>query len=164
MNQFIPLRELAQDAEWLDELCGGDERLFADMMLGESNIDRIVARIHEQFARDDEMLAGIAERKRIIDERKKRIEQRRDAAKAMIGKALRIARLSKLELPEVTYSVRDGKAGLEVVDPAAVPEQFLVPKFAPDKRAINEAYEQSDDLPNWLVRTPAEDIVTARTK
>lgn len=164
MNQFIPMRELAQDAEWLDELCGGDERLFADMMLGESNIDRIVLRIHEQLARDEEMLAGIKERKAAIAERQKRIEQRRDAAKAMIGKALRIARLPKLELPEVTYSVRDGKAGLEVVDPAAVPEQFLVPKPVPDKRAINEAFEGVDELPNWLVRTPATDIVTGRSK
>lgn len=164
MNAHLDLSLLKRDAEMLDELCGGDESLFHDMMLGETSIDRIVLRAHEQLARDEEMLVGIKERKAAIMERQKRIEARRDNAKAFIGKALRIARLPKLELPEVTYSVRDGKPTLKVVDPKAVPESFTVAEPSIDKRAINEAYEDSDSLPNWLVREPASDVVTARTK
>ena len=164
MNAHIDLAALARDAEGLDALCGGDERLFHDMMQGESNIDRIVLRIHEQVARDDEMLVGIAERQRALAERKKRIEARRDGGKALIGKALRIARLPKLELPEVTYSVRDGKAKLVVTDPLAVPEEFNAVSWSPDKRKINEAFADAESLPNWLVREPAKDVVTGRAK
>lgn len=164
MNAHLDLTLLARDAEMLDELCGNDEQLFHDMLLGETNIDRIVERLHEQLARDDETLAGIKLRQADLAERKKRIETRRDNAKALIGKALRIARLPKLELPEVTYSVRDGKPKLSIVDPSAVPEAFTVSKPTPDKRAINDAYEDSDDLPNWLVRELASDVVTGRTK
>lgn len=158
------LRTIAKAAEDLELICGGDEQLFSDMMEGETSIDRIVLRIHEQIARDEEMLAGIKERQAAIADRKKRIETRAANGKQLIGKALRIARLAKLELPEVTYSVRDGKPTLKVVDASAVPEAFTVSKPTPDKRAINEAYEDSDQLPNWLVREEATDVVTARTK
>lgn len=164
MNAHIDLTALAREAEALDGLCGGDEKLFHDMLLGESNIDRIVMRIHEQVARDDEILVGIAERQRVLAERKKRIEARRDGGKALIGKALRIARLPKLELPEVTYSVRDGKARLEVVSPLAVPEEFCEVRWVPNKAKINEAFADVAELPNWLTREPARDVVTGRVK
>lgn len=164
MNAHLDLRLLAIEAEQLDTLCGGDKRLFHDMLLGETDIDRIVLRIHEQVARDEEMLAGIKERKAALADRQKRIELRRDNGKAFIGKALRIARLPKIELPEVTYSVRDGKPSLKVVDPNAVPDELTRVKREPDKAAINEIYASADNLPNWIVREPATDIVTARTK
>ena len=164
MNAHIDLNALAREAEGLDQICGGDERLFHDMLLGETNIDRIVLRIHEQVARDDEMLVGIAERQRVLGERKKRIEARRDGGKALIGKALRIARLPKLELPEVTYSVRDGKDRLEVTTPLAVPEEYCAVKLVPDKAKINADFAEAKSLPNWLVREPAKDIVTGRAK
>lgn len=165
MNAHFDLARIAQVADELDKLLGGDdERLFHDMLIGESDIDRIVLRIHEQRARDLEMLAGIAERKAAISERQARIERRAEAAKALIGKVLRAGHLPKLELPEVTYSVRDGKPGLKVVDPAAVPDDLQRTTSAPDKAAINLIYAEVDALPNWLVREPATDVVTARTK
>ncbi len=160
----LDLAALAREAEALDELCGGDERLFHDMMQGESDVERIVLRIHEQVAHDDEMLTGIGERQRVLADRKKRIEARHDGGKALIGKVLRIARLPKLELPEVTYSVRDGKARLEVVNPQAVPEDFCAVKSVPDKAKINTAFADAESLPNWLVREPATDIVTGRAR
>lgn len=164
MNAHFDLSALAREAEGLDQVCGSDDRLFADMMLGETNIDQIVSRIHEQVARDDEILVGIAERQRALAERKKRIEVRRDGGKALIGKVLRIARLLKLELPEVTYSVRDGKPRIEVVTPLAVPQEFCTEKWEPDKAKINEVFAEESNLPNWLVWVEARDVVTARTK
>jgi hypothetical protein len=166
MNAHFDLSHIARAASDLDLLLGGDddERLFHDMLVGETDIDHIVSRIHEQIARDEEMLVGIGQRETAIRERKQRIAARRDAAKGLIGKVLRAGRLSKLELPEVTYSVRDGKPGLRVVDPEAVPDELQRIKREPDKAKINEAFADAADLPNWLVREPARDVVTARTK
>lgn len=165
MNAHFDLGRIAQTADELDKLLGGDdERLFHDMLLGESDIDHIVTRIHEQLARDTEMLVGIGERKAALCERQDRITRRIEAAKTLIGKVLRAGRLAKLELPEVTYSIREGKPTLKVVDPEAVPEELCRTKREPDKPKINETYAQSDALPNWLQRVPAIDIVTARTK
>lgn len=165
MNVHADLTRIRQVADELDKLLGGDdERCFADMLVGESDIDRVVARIHEQVARDTEMLVGIGERKGALAERQKRIEQRVEAGKSLIGKVLRAARLPKLELPEVTYSVRDGKPVLKVVAPEAVPEEFQRTKSEPDKSKINEAFADATELPNWLVRDVPKDVVTARTK
>jgi hypothetical protein len=165
VNAHFDLSRIVQVADELDKLLGGDdERLFHDMLLGESDIDRVVSRIHEQIARDEEMLAGIAERKAAIRERQGRIERRVEAGRTLIGKVLRAGRLLKIELPEVTYSIRDGKPTLKVVDLDAVPDEFLRKKLELDKAKINETYAQTEALPNWLVREPARDVVTARTK
>lgn len=165
MNAHVQLAELRRTADELDTLLGGDdERLFHDMLLGETEIDRMVLRIHEQIARDEEMLVGIGERQASIADRKQRIAARRDGAKRFIGIILRTAHLAKLELPEVTYSVRDGKPSLKVVDPEAVPAEYQRTKAEPDKPKINAAFADADALPNWLVREPARDVVTGRTK
>lgn len=165
MNVHIDLTRIRQVAEELDQLLGGDdERLFHDMLVGESDIDHVVSRIHEQLARDEEMLVGIAERKATLAERQDRIKRRVEGAKSLIGKVLRAGHLTKLELPEVTYSVREGKPSLKVVDPEAVPENLQRIKREPDKAKINEAYDGQEALPNWLVRELPRDVVTARTK
>src|SRR5690606_14036241 len=118
-------------AEQIAPMCDGDEQLLHDMMTGQTNIDWLVSRLHEQVARDTEMLVGIKERQNAIAERKARIEARIDKFKEQIGTLLRAARLPKLELPEVTYSVRDGKAKLEVVDADGVPRKFQREKLEP---------------------------------
>lgn len=164
MNQMLRLGEIERIAEMLAPYCDGDEQLFHDMMQGESSVDHVASRIWEQVARDTEILAGIKERKASIAERQSRLERRVEAGKAAIGEVLRRARLKKLELPEVTLSVRDGKPKLEIVDKDAVPSAFQRATYAPDKTAINEAYDDSDQLPNWLTRLPARDIVTGRTR
>lgn len=164
MNAQIQLGEISRAVEFLAPFCDGDEQLWLDMLEGETDLHRIVARIHEQVARDTETLVGIKERKANLREREERISNRVDASKALIGKFLRTAKLPRLELPEVTYSVRDGKPKLEVVNPDAVPDEFRKVKSEPDKAAINEAFANDEAPPNWLVREPARDVVTARTK
>jgi hypothetical protein len=164
MNQIVKLAEIERIAEMLAPFCDGDEQLFHDMMQGESSVDYVASRIWEQVARDAEILAGIKERKARLAERQDRLERRAEAGKAAIGEVLRRAKLKKLELPEVTLSVRDGKPKLEIADKDAVPSAFQRATYAPDKTAINEAFDDSDALPNWLTRVPAKAVVTARTK
>ena len=164
MNAALQLAEIARIADMLATVCDDDERLFADMIEGETDIHRIIAKLHEQIARDGELITGIAVRQVELGERKRRLSDRQTATKAAIGQFLRAALLAKLELPEVTYSVRDGKPSLRIVDPEAVPSEFCRQKVEPDKTVINEAWADQSELPNWLVREPARDVVTARTK
>jgi len=160
----IKLAEIARVAELLGPLCDEDDALFHDMMEAESDLFAIVARLHAQIARDEEMLTGIAERQANLAERKRRIAERVIATKAAVGQFLRAAGLTKIELPEASYSVRDGKPKLEIVDPAAVPPEFQRMKPEPDKTKINEAFENVEALPNWLIRDLPKDVVTARKK
>lgn len=164
MNAPVQLAEIARIAEQLAVMCEDDERLFSDMLEGETDLFRIVGKLHNQLAHDSELIAGITARQTDLAERKRRLADRTVATKAAIGQFLRAAKLAKIELPEATYSVRDGKPGLRIVDPEAVPADLQKIKTEPDKTAINAAFADAQELPNWLVREPARDVVTARTK
>jgi hypothetical protein len=164
LNLRLEADTIARIAEQLAPLCEGDEQCFADMMQGETNVDHLVRRIHEQVARDEETLVGIKERQDDLSGRKDRITRRRDAMKRGIGMLMRAARLNKLEIPEATYSIREGKPTLRVIDPDAVPDEYQRVKREPDKPKINEAFAQETSLPNWLTREEAQDVIVARTK
>jgi hypothetical protein len=164
MNVSLTRAQIEQVAAQIAPMCDGDEQLLQDMLEGETDLISVASRIHEQIARDNEMLVGIAERKSALAGREKRIKDRAASMKAQIGALLRAARLTKLELPEVTYSVRDGKPTLEVVDPSAVPEDYLTYKPTVNKSQINADFAPGDELPNWLTVKPASDVVTGRVK
>lgn len=164
MNIQVSRNHIQAMAEQIAPMCDGDEQLLQDMLEGETDLLSIVSRLHEQIARDNEILVGIGDRKSALAAREQRIKDRASRFKAEIGKLLRASRLTKVELPEVTYSVRDGKPKLVVNSPLAVPEEFCAVKWSPDKKAINAEFTESEDLPNWLTREPATDIVTGRVK
>lgn len=159
---MIRLDEIRRIAEWLAEVCEDDERLFADMTEAESPAQDLLEQVYDRIASDEELLAGIEERQEALSERKKRLEHRRDMNREAIGKILRAAGIKKAELVECTVSVRDGKAKLVVNDPDAVPAEYTRTKVEVDKTAINEAFAGVDELPNWLVRTEAHDVITIR--
>lgn len=160
----IKLSEIARMAEIMAEMCEGDDLLFADMMEAEAPAHDIIQRLSNAIAADQELLTGIKERAADLSERKARYEARITAGKRAIGAVLRCAKLPKVELPDATWSVRDGKAKLIVADPEAVPFDFTRVKQEPDKQAINAAFESAEELPNWLTREPPTDIVTQRSK
>lgn len=164
MNVHLQVAEIARAVEYIAPYCDGDEQLFLDMLEGETDLFGIVNRLHDQRMKDEGMVLGIKARQADLKERRERIEARAEALKDTIGKILRAAHLAKLELPEATYSVRDGKPKLVITDPAAVPAEYQRMKPEPDKTAINDAFTDAAILPNWLVREPARDVVTARTK
>ncbi len=164
MNAFVQINELRRIAEVLAPMCDGDDELLADMLEGCSDIDRMLARLYEQFARDGESVEGIKARMTALNERLHRIEARRENFKRAIGDVLTAGAIKKFELPEVTLSVRAGKPKLVITDKDAVPGEYQRATYAPDKTAINEAFADSETLPNWLTFEPAKPVVTARTK
>jgi hypothetical protein len=164
VNAPVQLAEIARIAEMLSVMCDDDEQLFENMLEGETDLYRIVGKLHDQLACDSELVAGITARQSDLADRKRRLTDRTTATKAAIGQFLRAAQLGKIELPEATYSVRGGKPSLRVLDAGAVPPELCRAKIEPDKTKINEVFADAPSLPNWLVREPARDVVTARTK
>ena len=160
----IKLNELERIATSLAELCEGDEQLFSDMVEGETDADKVILRLHDQIQTDEALSAGMAARMANLRDRKARIDHRIAASKSAIGQVLRAVKLAKIELPEVTYSVRDGKAKLEIVDKDAVPDEYRRIKTEPDKALINQEFDGAETLPNWLAWTDATDVVVGRVK
>lgn len=162
MNIVLKAQEVARIAGQLADMCGDDERLFADMVEGETDLHKLITRLHEGIANDAGMVTGIKERKVDLDTRQKRLEARIDAQKGAIVMLMQAGQQSKVELPEVTYSLRDGKPKLVVVDDDAVPAEYCTLIRKPVKATINEAFADAEVLPNWLTLEPAKPILTGR--
>jgi hypothetical protein len=162
MNIVLKAQEIARIAGQLAAICEDDERLFSDMMEGETDLHKLITRLHEGIANDAGMVTGIKERKADLDARQKRLEARIDAQKGAIVMLMQAGQQSKVELPEVTYSLRDGKPKLVVVDDDAVPDEYCTLIRKPVKATINEAFADADALPNWLTLEPAKPILTGR--
>lgn len=160
----IELAEIKRIAEWLSETCGDDELAYVSMLEGETNTFEALELTHRSIQDDEELLEGIAKRQQELAARKSRIEARRDAKRKAMGQILRAAGLKKAELVEATVSVRDGKAKLVIVDGEAVPSAYTRTKTEPDKTAINKAFEDATELPNWLVKSDPVDTITIRSK
>lgn len=164
MNIQIQTAEIARIADALQAMCGDDERLFADMLEGETDLHKLINRLHDGIATDLGMVAGIKMRQGDLADRKSRIEARIDAQRGAVISLLQAGRVNKVELPEATYSLRDGKPKLAVIDDAAVPAEYQRTKVETDKTAINEAFADMFDLPNWLTREAAKPVLTMRAK
>lgn len=160
----IALAEIKRIGADLNAICGDDEQLFADMTEGESPAQEVINRLHQNRAKAIELIEGIKLREADLKERKARLIAREGAMKSAIGEVLRAAMLSKVELPEATYSVRDGKPKLVVVDEIAVPKLMTRVTRSPDKDEINRVFGDMAQLPNWLAREPAADVVVGRFK
>ena len=164
MNIVLKAQEIARIAGQLAAICEDDERLFMDMMEGETDLHKLITRLHEGIANDAGMVTGIKERKADLDTRQKRLEARIDAQKGAIVMLMQAGKQSKVELPEVTYSLRDDKPKLVVVDADAVPREYQREKLETDKALINEAFADAEVLPNWLVLQEAKPVLTGRVK
>jgi hypothetical protein len=160
----IKLNEWRRIADQLRDMCGDDDELFADMVEGQTNAVELIAKLHSDRAATLELIEGIKAREADLKARKARLQNREAAVKAAIGQVLRAVDLPKVELPEATYSVREGKPKLEIVDAEAVPLCYCVLRHVPAKGFIDIHFKDAAELPNWLTRIEAADIVTARTK
>jgi hypothetical protein len=159
----IRAEEIARIAESLQAICGDDEKLFTDMMEGETDLHWLVNQLHDRIATDAGMVNGIKHRKADLDERQSRLAARIEAHRVAIIQLMQAGKVAKLELPEATYSIREGKPRL-VINDEAVPRKYQREKLETDKAKINEVFADASDLPNWMTREPAKPILTARVK
>jgi hypothetical protein len=141
-----------------------DEQLRADMLEGETDLYEMLSKILGWAEEDEGAIIALDAQMADRAERKKRAADRIANRRQMIAALMDIARLDKIVLPEATLSKRLGKPKLIVADDEAVPDEYQVTKKTPDKKAINEAFEDVPDLPNWLVREDGRDVLTVRRK
>lgn len=141
-----------------------DDRLVLDTLEGETDLFAMLSKLLAQVEDDEGAVASLKEQ---IEARRFRIasaEARVARSRAMIGKLMDFAQQDKIVLPEATLSRRTVAAKLEIADPAAVPQDLSVVKYAPDKKRIDEVYGDAATLPNWLTRIPESKSITVRRK
>lgn len=168
MNAQTPIRvdlvarEISQVAEQLLALCGGDDRLYHDMLAGETSIEAACSKILEMIETEEGNVKALTDQMATRKLRRDASEARIETLKAALQKIMGAGMVKTLKLPEATLSVRPVAAKLKIVDAEAVPEQFTVSTPKPSLTKINESYNADGALPNWLTVEPARETISIR--
>jgi len=140
-----------------------DEQLHADMIEGETDAFDFI-RLVENMRREATMMAGgIAGTIAELEVRQTRYTRKEQAMRALAFKIMQRADLRKVELPEATYSVRNGIAKVLVTDETQLPDDCVKVTRAPDKTAIKDKLSSGQTVPGAELSN-AEPSLSIRTK
>lgn len=144
-------REFADLVAAYPELAEDDE-LRADTIEGETDAYRVLGKIVAIERDANSMVLAIGERAKELAARKDRYTRRKDAMRVLLLRLLKAANLNKVSLPEATVSIGKGRAGVEIVDEALLPDNVVKLKREPDKTAIKAALDAGEDVPGAVLR------------
>ena len=146
------------------ELKGDDEILRIDMLEGATSFKELLSVIADAKGEAEELFDGAAIRLENLTKRKGRFVMRAEFLRAMMMKIMQSAGVKKLELPEVTLSV---KAGPQRIigdpDPNLLPDELCRIKREPDRPKIRAALLAGQEVPG-LVLSNAEPVLAVHTK
>jgi len=119
-----------------------DEILRADMLEGETDIKELVTEIHRMMEDAKGMRDGMQGRLDDLLTRRTRFQHRIDFGRDLIFAILDAAQMRKLELPEVTVSLRNNPPQL-IGDTTAdyLDDAYVKITRSVDRKAIREALE-----------------------
>lgn len=140
-----------------------DDELRADMILGETEIDRIASRlvriIGERKARAEGLAGYISE----LQERKARELRGMEGARDLLRSILQAGNIDKLPLPEATVSITKPRIKCIVDDVNELPQGFYVTERKPKTADIKAELEAGRDVPGARLELGPEGIMV-RTK
>jgi hypothetical protein len=129
-----------------------DEILRADMLEGETDLAEIVTAIHRMTEDAKALRDGTQERLDDLTARRNRFKQRVEFGRELILKILNAADIKKLELPEVTVSLRNNKPHLlGDVDPNLLPDELVKITRAIDRAKVREAIEAGQEVEGFVL-------------
>lgn len=164
-NDFVSVSQLQIEVEVLlrdyPELVE-DEVARRDMLEGETDFREILIRLGQSLGKLSELQLGLGARIDGLNARLSRFNARDEMVRRLIFKVLEIANLKKIELPEVTFSLRNNPPRLTGErDPATLPDGLCKITRTASRTKIREAieggqhvdgYELSNAAPSLIVR------------
>ncbi len=125
-----------------------DEETIRDTIEGETSLHEAIAAVLADIDEDEMLVTGIAEMVKTLGARKGRLEDRIEARKVAIQKAMEIGELQKLATPSGTLSLRNVPRGLDVTDETAIPFEFYVPQPAKlDRKRLKDELKAGKEIP-----------------
>ncbi len=145
-----------------ESIDGDDQQLVADMLEGETGlmeaVDAALARITELGA----MQSAIADIIGMHRARRDRLIAAEERLRSLIHQAMIEAHLRKLERPTATVSLRASVPRVDIVDPASIPADYVVPQEPKiNKAAIARALKDGQQVPGAAL-LPGEQSVSIR--
>jgi len=142
-----------------------DEQCLLDTLEGETDIADILVRLQRQRDEADDSAAVLKSRVEVLQQRKARFEDRSERLKMLICDIMQRTDLKKLESPEFTISLREGKESVSI----AV-EEFISDEYARietirklDKKAIAQDLKLGKIIPGASIVRGDPTVAVRRT-
>jgi alanyl-tRNA synthetase len=124
-----------------------DADLLADVLEGETNLDRVLEKLVD-FVRDAEtMMAAVKARKDEIAERQKRFERQAESGRKIIQQLMESAHQTKVVLPEATLSITAAREKVEVTNVDDLPQGYFRTERKPLSKDILLALKAGEKIP-----------------
>lgn len=125
----------------------GDERLFADMLDGESgDAMQVIHRMVRATLHANSMAIAAKIRAQDIQERSKRYANREEALRAAVMAAMEALSLRRIEEPDFTVGISAGTSSVQITDVDALPDAFVAIERKPDKSTIGAALKAGQEV------------------
>lgn len=116
-----------------------DEILRADMLEGETSLFDYLRQIEQRRQESFGQAVALEMIINLWKERKARYDRRDEGFRKLIFNLLQHAGLKKLEIPEATFSIRNGSPKVIITDEMNLPDDLCRYKREPDKSKIKAA-------------------------
>lgn len=132
-----------------------EEADLLDTVEGETDLVECIQKIMRQAEHDARMVQGIKDWKADLDARKARLEQRIQSLRNSVLWAMEETGRKKLELPDMTLSVRAGTESVVIEDESAIPDALCETARKPRKADIKAALKNGDNVPGATLSNSA---------
>lgn len=155
-NQIEALKALYPELE-------DDAQLLADTVEGETDFERVLAKVLDYVREAETMAAAVKARKDEIAERQKRYERQSEGGRKIIQQLMEAAEQTKVTLPEATISLTAPREKAEILDADALPQGFFKTERKPLSKEILAALKAGEAVPGAELRV-CEAGIMVRTK
>jgi Gp157 protein len=140
-----------------------DEELRGDMIAGETDAHKIIARALEARQEAESMAGAVKARVIDLSARQSRYERKSEAMRTLIRNIMQAAKLPKLTLPEATLSITAPRQTVGIEDLDALPQGYFKTVRQADKDAIKQALAGGAEIPGAILVTGSSGLMI-RTK
>lgn len=130
------------------DLLGDDAELIATTIEGETDLTEVASKALCRILELNGMMDGIAGMIASLKDRGERLEKQRDNLRSLLGVAMEVGCLKRLETPLATASLRAVPPKAEIINEAVIPARFWKkqePKL--DKKAVLDALKAKEPVP-----------------
>lgn len=140
-----------------------DYELLESAIDGETDFERVVEVIAEEYLEALSMKGAIADRMESLKERSDRFGKKADTIRSLAFDLMQAADRPKVELPIATLSIRKGVSSVVVDDVDALPQGFTRTEVVPLKTELKKALEAGEAIPGARLEIGPQGL-SVRTK
>lgn len=137
-----------------------DEILRADMLQGETDLFGLLTELHRRREDNKALIEGTQARMEDLSSRKKRFGARVDFLTRLMQSLLEAADLRKVELPEMTLSLRNNpQVMMGNPDPYALPDELVNIKREVNRAKIKDALREGKQVDGCYLSNAAPSLM-----